>query len=128
LWRRCKVAASSSQWLVTDGVSTVHVNPKTFSTGANGGTVMNTQTTIPENKGSTQRFRLTGEEAMAQIQRLVHEGSVRRVIVKHPDGHAIVEFPLLVGVVGAALVPVWAALGAVVALVTDCTIEVEKQA
>ena len=39
---------------------------------------------------------------MAQIQRLVHEGSVRRVIVKHPDGHTIVEFPLLVGVVGAA--------------------------
>jgi Domain of unknown function (DUF4342) len=88
---------------------------------------MNPQTTTPENKTSTERFRLTGEEAMAQIQRLVHEGSVRRVLVKHPDGHIIVEFPLLVGVVGAALVPVWAALGAVLALVTDCTIEVEKQ-
>ena len=89
---------------------------------------MNPQTSIPDNETSTERFRLTGEEVMAQIQRLVHEGSVRRVIVKHPDGHTIVEFPLLVGVVGAALVPVWAALGAVVALVTDCTIEVEKQA
>ena len=89
---------------------------------------MNPQTSIPDNETSTERFRLTGEQVMAQIQRLVHEGSVRRVIVKHPDGHTIVEFPLLVGVVGAALVPVWAALGAVVALVTDCTIEVEKQA
>ena len=89
---------------------------------------MNPQTSIPDNETSTERFCLTGEEVMAQIQRLVHEGSVRRVIVKHPDGHTIVEFPLLVGVVGTALVPVWAALGAVVALVTDCTIEVEKQA
>jgi Domain of unknown function (DUF4342) len=89
---------------------------------------MNPRTSIPNNETSTERFRLTGEEVMAQIQRLVHEGSVRRVIVKHPDGHTIVEFPLLVGVVGAALAPVWAALGAVVALVADCTIEVEKQA
>jgi Domain of unknown function (DUF4342) len=89
---------------------------------------MNPQTSIPDNETSTERFRLTGEEVMAQIQRLVHEGSVRRVIVKHPDGHTIVEFPLLVGLVGAALAPVWAALGAVVALVTDSTIEVEKQA
>jgi hypothetical protein len=88
---------------------------------------MNPQKTTHESATSTERFRLTGEEAMAQIQRLVHEGSVRRVLVKHPDGHTIVEFPLLVGVVGAALVPVWAALGAVLALVTDCTIEVEKQ-
>jgi hypothetical protein len=88
---------------------------------------MNTQTTAPEADTTTERFRLTGEEVMAQIQRLVHEGTVRRVIVKHPDGHTIVEFPLLVGVVGAALAPVWAALGAVLALVTDCTIEVEKQ-
>jgi hypothetical protein len=62
-----------------------------------------------------------GEEALAQIQRLVREGSVRRVVVMHPDGHTIVEFPLLISVVGAALAPVWAALGAVLALVTDCT-------
>jgi hypothetical protein len=89
---------------------------------------MNPQMTTPDQDTLTERFRLTGEEALAQIQRLVHEGSVRRVIVKHPDGHTIVEFPLLIGVVGAALVPVWAALGAVLALVTDCTIEVEKQA
>jgi uncharacterized protein DUF4342 len=89
---------------------------------------MNPHTTMPDQDTSTERFRLTGEEVLAQIQRLVHEGSVRRVIVKHPDGHTIVEFPLLVGVVGAALAPVWAALGAVMALVADCTIEVEKQA
>jgi Domain of unknown function (DUF4342) len=89
---------------------------------------MNPQTTTPDQDALTERFRLTGEEALAQIQRLVHEGSVRRVIVKHPDGHTIVEFPLLIGVVGAALAPVWAALGAVLALVTDCTIEVKKQA
>ena len=87
---------------------------------------MTPPTTPPGPETSTERFRLTGHDIMAQIQQLVHEGSVRRVIVKHPDGHTIVEFPLIVGVVGTALIPVWAALGAIVALVADCTIEIEK--
>jgi hypothetical protein len=56
---------------------------------------------------------------------LLHEGNVRRVIIKQ-DGRAIAEFPLTVGVVGAALAPPLAAVGAIAALVAECTIEVER--
>lgn len=88
---------------------------------------MTTQQTAPETKTTTEQYRFTGEDAIAKIKRLVHEGNVRRVSVKNAEGHTIIEFPLTVGVVGAALVPIWAALGAAVALVADCSIEVEKQ-
>lgn len=89
---------------------------------------MKPQSTEPETATTTEQYRLSGDEVMTQVKRLVHEGNVRRVVIKSPEGHTIVEFPLTVGVVGAALAPVWAALGAVVALVTDCTIEIEKRA
>jgi hypothetical protein len=97
---------------------------------------MNPQVTAPEaktvpeteNKTKVEQFRLTGEEVIDKIKQIVHEGNVRRVLIKGPEGNIIVEFPLTVGVVGAALAPMWAAVGAIVALVTDCTIEVEKKA
>lgn len=75
---------------------------------------------------TTERYRMTGEEMIAKVKKIVYEGNVRRVLIKNPEGHIIVEFPLTVGVVGAALAPMWAAVGAVVAIVTECTIEVEK--
>lgn len=81
----------------------------------------------PEATAKTEQYRFTGEELVAKIKQIVHEGNVRRVIIKGAEGNTIVEFPLTVGVVGAALAPMWAAVGAVVALVTDCTIEVEKR-
>lgn len=77
--------------------------------------------------GSSQEFQLTGDSVIAKIQELVHQGNVRRIVVKHPDGHTIVEFPLTVGVVGALLMPMWAALGAIVALAADLTIVVEQR-
>jgi Domain of unknown function (DUF4342) len=58
------------------------------------------------------------------IKRLVHEGNVRKISIKQ-DGHPVAEFPLTFGVVGAALAPALAAIGAITALLTDCTIEVE---
>ena len=60
-----------------------------------------------------------------KIKEIVHEGNVRRVIVEH-DGRTIAEFPLTVGVVGAVLAPVVAAIAAIVALLKDCTIQVER--
>ncbi|MDE3113545.1 MAG: DUF4342 domain-containing protein [Chloroflexota bacterium] len=62
------------------------------------------------------------------VQRVVNEGNVRRILIKNAAGQTIVEFPLTVGVVGAALAPVWAAIGAVAAIATDCTITIEKRA
>jgi hypothetical protein len=67
----------------------------------------------------------TGGEVIETIKNLIHEGNVRRVSIKQ-DGHTIAEFPLTLGVVGATLAPALAAMGAIAALVTDCTIEVER--
>jgi uncharacterized protein DUF4342 len=72
-----------------------------------------------------ETFRAEGESVLEKVKQLIHEGNVRRVIVKH-QGRTVAEFPLTFGVVGAALAPVVAAIGAVVALLKDCTIEVER--
>ena len=67
----------------------------------------------------------TGEQLLAQLKRLVAEGNVRRVVVKQ-QGKTIAEFPLTAGVIGAVIAPVAAAIGALSALVAECSIEVEK--
>ncbi|HNT54401.1 MAG TPA: DUF4342 domain-containing protein [Anaerolineaceae bacterium] len=80
---------------------------------------------MPE-KTHTEEFRVTGEKLVAEVKKIVHEGNVRRIIVKKEDGDTLMEFPLTIGVVGAALLPVWAALGAVAALAANLTIVVER--
>jgi hypothetical protein len=57
----------------------------------------------------------------------VHEGNVRRIVIKNEDGRTIIEAPLTIGVVGAVLLPLWAAIGALAALVANCSIEVERE-
>ncbi len=76
--------------------------------------------------GRTEEFRVSGEEVLAKVRELVHEGNVRRIAIRNEKGETVVEFPLTVGVVGALLLPMWAAIGAVAALVTNCTIVVER--
>lgn len=79
------------------------------------------------NKKPTEEFTVNGEELLAKIKSLINEGNVRRIIIKDEGGKVLVEFPLTVGVVGALLVPIWAAIGAIAALVTKCTIVVERR-
>ena len=67
----------------------------------------------------------TGEQILAQLKRLVAEGNVRRVVAKH-QGKTVAEFPLTAGVIGAVIAPVAAAIGALSALLAECSIEVEK--
>jgi Domain of unknown function (DUF4342) len=74
-----------------------------------------------------EKIEGTTEQILAQIKRLIDEGNVRRVVVKQ-QGRVVAEFPLTVGVVGTVIAPVAAALGALTAVLTDCTIEVEKTA
>jgi Domain of unknown function (DUF4342) len=68
-----------------------------------------------------------GNQVIETMKNLIHEGNVRRISIKQ-EGRTIAEFPLTFGVVGAALAPVLAAAGAIAALVTDCTIEIERNA
>ena len=72
-----------------------------------------------------ETFKAEGENVVEKVKQIVHEGNVRRVVVKH-EGRKVAEFPLTAGVVGAVLAPVLAAIGALVALMKDCTIEIER--
>jgi len=74
-----------------------------------------------------EEHRVRGEQVIEKVRELIHEGNVRRIIIRNDDGKTLIEVPLTVGVVGTLLAPVWAAVGAVAALVTHCSIEVEKE-
>ena len=76
----------------------------------------------------TEEFRVKGEEVLAKIKELIHEGDIRRIIIKDRDGKTMIEFPLTFGVVGALLAPTLAAVGAVAALIGEATVVVEKKA
>jgi hypothetical protein len=75
----------------------------------------------------TEEFKVSGDEVVKKIKELVHEGNIRRIILKNEEGKTLLEIPLTWGVVGVALIPVWAAVGALAALVANLTIVVEKK-
>lgn len=75
-----------------------------------------------------EEFKVKGEEVLAQIKQLIAEGNVRRITIKNTEGRILIEIPLTIGVVGALIAPAAAALGAVAALVTECTISVTRVA
>lgn len=72
-------------------------------------------------------FKVSGEELLGKIKKLLHEGNIRRIIIKDEKGNVFMEIPVTVGVVGVALLPVFAAVGALAALVSNFTIEVVKK-
>jgi hypothetical protein len=74
----------------------------------------------------TQEFKMRGDTLLAKLKELVHEGDIRRITIKNEDGHTLIEIPLTLGVVGALLLPVWAAIGAIAALAASLTIVVER--
>ena len=74
-----------------------------------------------------EEFKVNSEDLVDKFKQLIQEGNVRRITIKTKDGKSILEFPLTVGVVGAVLAPMLAAVGAIAALVTNCTITVERE-
>jgi hypothetical protein len=81
---------------------------------------------MSEKKVYREEFKIDGDAVIATIKELVHEGNVRRIIIKNEQGQTLIEIPLTVGVVGAILLPVWAAIGAIAALAANLIIVVEK--
>lgn len=73
-----------------------------------------------------ERHRVSGDKVIAKIKELLHEGNIRHVVIKNEEGRTLIEFPVSMGLAGALLLPVWAAVGAIAAVVADCTIEVER--
>jgi hypothetical protein len=81
---------------------------------------------LTSGSGFREAQRAKGEKLLSRVKDIVHEGNVRRITVKNEAGRTILEAPLSLGVVGAALAPLWAALGTVAALVAKCSIEVHR--
>jgi hypothetical protein len=79
---------------------------------------------MPETK--YEEFKVDGDTLISKVKEIIHEGNVRRIIIKNEQGHVLMEIPLTIGVVGAVLLPVWVALGAIAALAAHYTIVVEK--
>jgi hypothetical protein len=80
-----------------------------------------------EEKFRTEEFHVNGDKLVSKIKELLHEGTIRRVVIKNDDGKVLIDIPLTFGVVGALIAPQLAAIGALAALVTQCTIVVEKE-
>ncbi|MFN0149381.1 MAG: DUF4342 domain-containing protein [bacterium] len=81
---------------------------------------------MTEEKVRTEEFQVRGEDVLNRLKAIAHEGNIRRITLKNDEGKTLLEIPLTVGVVGAVLLPVWAAVGAVAALVAKLTIVVER--
>ena len=73
-----------------------------------------------------ESFKVKGDDLLGRVKEILHEGNVRRVVIKQGT-RTIVEFPVTVGVVGALAAPSLAAVGTLAALLTECTIEVERE-
>lgn len=83
-------------------------------------------TATAEPQVHTEQHKVDGPRLLAKVKELIHEGNIRRIRIKNDDGHTLLEIPLTLGVVGAVLVPVFVAVGAIAALAADYTLEVEK--
>ena len=72
-----------------------------------------------------ESFKVAADQLVDAVKKLLHEGNVRRIVIKQA-GRTVAEFPLTVGVIGAVFAPILAAVGALAAVLTDCTLEVER--
>ncbi len=79
------------------------------------------------NQKNKEEFTISGEKIVEKVKEIIREGNARKIIIKNEKDETIAEFPLTAGAVGVLLVPALAALGAIAALVTKCTLIVEKK-
>jgi hypothetical protein len=86
-----------------------------------------TETKAPEESDLFEDIKVEGEQLLAEVKRLLHEGNVRKLIIKNNEDAVIMEIPLALGLAGAVLLPALAAVGAIAALVTECSITVVRR-
>lgn len=75
-----------------------------------------------------ETFTLKGEQLLKKVKELIEEGNVRKITIHDKNGKEIMSFPLTIGVVGAVFAPILAAVGALAALIGECTLSVEREA
>ncbi|MBN1437889.1 MAG: DUF4342 domain-containing protein [Anaerolineales bacterium] len=81
---------------------------------------------MSDHQTRTEEFVMSGDALLTKIKELLHEGNIRRILIKDDAGKTLIEFPVTLGVVGAIVAPQLAAIGAIAALVAKCTLVVEK--
>ena len=74
-----------------------------------------------------EEMKVKGEDLLKKVKELIHEGNIRRIIIKNEEGEPYIEIPLTLGVVGVVIAPVLAAVGAIAALASNFTIEIQKR-
>lgn len=82
---------------------------------------------IKTKKSKTETFKVSGEDLLKKVKQIIHEGNIRQISIEDKTGKTILIFPLTIGVVGTVLAPPLAAIGALAALLTECSIKVERK-
>jgi hypothetical protein len=82
---------------------------------------------MTEERARTEEFKVEGEKLIGKVKEVIHEGNIRRIIIKDKDGKTMLEIPMTFGVVGALIAPQLAAIGAIAALLTEATVVIEKE-
>jgi len=85
------------------------------------------QKTKQTKKSTTEKFKVSGDEILKKVKKLIKEGNIRRIVIKNEKGVIVMELPMTIAVVGTVFAPVLAAVGALAALLTKATIEVERK-
>jgi hypothetical protein len=80
-----------------------------------------------KNQSNQETFRVSGDDILSKVKEIIKEGNARNIIIKNDKDETIMEFPITIGAIGAVLAPMFAAVGVIAALATDCTIIVEKR-
>jgi hypothetical protein len=83
--------------------------------------------TKKKKSSKTEEYKVSGDQIVKKIKQLIKEGNARRIMIKNDKGDTVLEIPVTIGAVGAIFAPVLAAVGALAALMTNCTIVVEKK-
>ncbi|MBE0649041.1 MAG: DUF4342 domain-containing protein [Bacteroidales bacterium] len=73
-----------------------------------------------------EEFKVKGEELIGKIKELIHEGNVRRIIIKDEAGKTFIEIPITIGIIGALVAPILAAVGAIAVMAAKFTVEVVR--
>jgi hypothetical protein len=82
---------------------------------------------MTEERTRTEEFKVDGEKLIGKVKEVIHEGNIRRIIIKDKEGKTVLEIPMTFGVVGALIAPQLAAIGAIAALLTEATVVIEKE-
>ena len=80
---------------------------------------------MDENK-KTEEFKINGEDLIAKIKEIIKQGNAKKITIRDKDGNEVLSFPVTVGVAGIVLAPIFAAVGAIAALATECTIVIDR--